>query len=945
MNERILVFAAAAIIAFTGCFVVYELTDGSDAVTEYPVTIFYHPNATIVFDGTTVTYPNSSEPYGYGDPITITATLATGYTFDHWHGNNITEGEPWDAYSNSTGISISGNVVTYNIWCYGETEFTLYLSGGPVTNYTITFYSDSNNWGTIDFSGAPMAVGNQISVPYGTSFFISDDAIFVYTSPYTNFVYAEPNPDFDGWHYTFDSWSWNEGTHTVTSNISITAYFDREVARYTVSFAAGTGGFVSQASIPNVVYNSYPTVNGNQITLNNTTVTATADPGYEFSSWSNATGPITGARTITANFTQIQTYSVTINHNSAYGYVSQTTTFNNVPVGTSVTANGNVLTVGTIGTATATAKSPSSTQTFSFDGWTIPSATVQGNMTVTANFSATYKNFPVTVNYHPNAAIYVDYELTPITSGGWSESTPYGDPVHIRAVLDQGYTFDHWYGNNVTEGEDWSAGPGSSGISINGNEVVYDTWCYGETVFTLYLTGGPGTNYTITFAASPPEYGSLTNTTVTAQYGSQWYISADKFYVDGQIAARAVPRASDLFYDYSFDGWSYLDPSGTVTSNMTVTAYFTRSEVVVSEGTHWTNEMYNGQIDMLFKFGQSDNKTHTMTMDLYSGVVGSDLKTVWNKTVYSLEISQSFSSSASVTVTLKQNGNAVQGMSSTLNLGKWQTYQLTIDTANSVVYAIPVNQFNSFMDYTLYESQKKVILDYSSKTKNTTIYTIDHTDSDSGTNRVRFGVVATKVFLETYGTVLNNPTINVYQYFPQYDSYRLNFYSFAIYGDSISLNGTTYAVNNGQITVSYVDDRDGKHYVPTGDPGETVKTKTMTLSNIYVTWDALEGHCYLTFVDNRFTIDMGTYTHGNEVVSFGGMWYFTTFLYEPHITNVKELGDWETLPTLDKTQICLIFAGLCIVIGAALYVKHVSSIMDTAIIVLALVADLIIMGG
>lgn len=940
MNERILMFGAAVLMMFAAAFIVTDLQE-NDAVTEYPVTVFYHPNATIYFDGVLVTAPNSAQPCGYAEQITLRAEIATGYTFSYWYGNNITEGEDWYAYSDSSGISISGNVVTYTTWCYGEEEYTLVLTGGTPTTYTVTFEDDG--WGTIDLDSAPLAVGNTLTVPYGTHFYISGDSIIFTMQPYAQFVYADPNPDFDGWHYYFDSWNWNEGDHTVTDNITLRAYFDRSVARYTVSFAAGTGGSVSPASVPNVPYNTIPSINGNQIWLFNTTVVATPNPGYEFSSWSNAVQPITGARTITANFTQVQTYTVTVQHNSSYGYVSKST-FNNVLAGTSITSSGNVLTVGSE-TSTATAKSPSAIQNFRFDGWSgIPSNNVvNSNLTITANFSAAYKDFPVTVNYHPNATIVFDGVT--VTSPNIAQESGYGDEITLRATINAGYTFDHWYGNNLTEGEDWTAGPSSPGITISGNVVTYKTYCYGVEEYTLYLTGGPGTNYTVTFVASPSEYGGLTNTSVTAQYGAHWYISADKFYIDGQLAARAVPRASDLFYDYSFDGWSYLDPSGTVTSNMTVTAYFTRSEVVVSEGTHWTNEMYNGQIDMLFKFGQSDNKTHTMTMDLYSGVVSSDLKTVWNKTVYSLEISQSFSSAASVTVTLKQNGNAVQGMSSTLNLGKWQTYQLTIDTANSVVYAIPVNHFNSFMDYTLYESQKKVILDYSSKTKNTTIYTIDHTDSDSGTNRVRFGVVATKVFLETYGTVLNNPTINVYQYFPQYDSYRLNFYSFAIYGDSISLNGTTYAVNNGQITVSYVDDRDGKHYVPTGDPGETVKTKTMTLSNIYVTWDALEGHCYLTFVDNRFTIDMGTYTHGNEVVSFGGMWYFTTFLYEPHITNVKELGDWETLPTLDKTQICLIFAGLCIVIGAALYVKHVSSIMDTAIIVLALVADLIIMGG
>lgn len=223
MNRKILLFGAAALMVFASVMLALDSQE-NDGATEYPVTIFYHPNATIVFDGTTVTPSSSTEPYGYGDPITITATLATGYTFDHWYGNNITEGEDWSAYSSSSDITISGSVVTYRIWCYGETEFTLYLSGGTPTTHTITFYTDG--WGTIDYDSAPMVVGDTITVEYGTHFYISGDSVVISTSPYVNFVYAVPNPNQGGYQFFFDSWSRNDGTYTVTEDIALTAYFD-----------------------------------------------------------------------------------------------------------------------------------------------------------------------------------------------------------------------------------------------------------------------------------------------------------------------------------------------------------------------------------------------------------------------------------------------------------------------------------------------------------------------------------------------------------------------------------------------------------------------------------------------------------------------------------------------------------------------------------------------
>lgn len=950
MKSKILIYMAAALIAFAGCFAVYELTESSDAVTEYPVTIFYNPNATIVFDGNTVTSPNSSEAYGYGDQITITATLASGYTFDHWHGYNVTEGEPWDAYSSSSDITISGNVVTYTTWCYGEEEYTLYLNGAQPT-YTLTFIASPSNYGYMNMDSAPSAVGNTLTLEYGTQFYIAGDGITFYTSPYAQWVYAEPWPDSGGSHYYFSHWGRNEGSYIVTGNATIYGYFAVEPATYKVLFNAGNGGSVSSGNISSIPYNSAIQQNGNQITINNQTITATPDVGYEFSSWSNASGNVTANRTITANFTQIQTYSVTINHNSAYGYVTQSTLFNNVPAGTIITASGNTLTVGNIGTATATAKSPSTTQTFRFDGWTIPSATLSGNMTVTANFSATYKDFPVTVYYHPHATIVFDGVT--VTSPNSSEEYGYGDPITITATLDQGYVFDHWYGNNLTEGESWTADSSSQYVTISGNVVTYRTWCYGNEEYTLYLTGGPVTSHTITFKASPLGYGTMSNNSVTAQYGATWYIDGDKFYVDGQLASRAVPASSDLSYNYSFDSWSYLQQSGTVTEDMTVTAYFIRTPVVQTEGVGWTNGSYNGTIELLFKFGGSNIKSHTMTMDLYEGRINADQQTNWTPNGYSLEIVQHYISSSSITATLKYHGTTVSGMTATVEPGKWSSWVLTIDTDNGKIYVTPVKKFNSFVDYTLYDTQKREVLDFSSKVKSSAVLGISHTESDDGVNSPQFSVVGTMVFLNTFGVVMTNPSINVASYFPDYEKVRLNFYSFALYGDLMNVNGKNFPVDEGTVTVYYYTDIDKiNHWVASMDSptpenpyGEeyVVRSKTFTLSNIYVTWNG--DTCSLTFVNDKFTVDLGIYSAGNETVSFAGFWYFTTTLYEPITVTEKSLdGSWKAMPDIGGPAMILLYLGTLLGLGLIAHVKLGLKWLDLTILAIGLVLGFTLLG-
>ena len=73
-------------------------------------------------------------------------------------------------------------------------------------------------------------------------------------------------------------------------------------------------------------YGASISVSSNKVTINGTTVTATAATAttrysYAFSSWSNATGTVTAARTITANFTRTE----------------RTVTISSIPTGVTVT--------------------------------------------------------------------------------------------------------------------------------------------------------------------------------------------------------------------------------------------------------------------------------------------------------------------------------------------------------------------------------------------------------------------------------------------------------------------------------------------------------------------------------------------------------------------------------------------------------------------------------
>ena len=136
--------------------------------------------------------------------------------------------------------------------------------------------------------------------------------------------------DADGFYHVAD----------VTSAIAITS--ETAINTYTVSFAAGDYGSVEPVSVENVPYGTLFTIDGNKITLVNTTVTATADAAtaeytYAFESW-NVTleTQVTEDMIVTATFSATKNkYAVTLTSgaNTAFSEVQGLDSENKVVYG------------------------------------------------------------------------------------------------------------------------------------------------------------------------------------------------------------------------------------------------------------------------------------------------------------------------------------------------------------------------------------------------------------------------------------------------------------------------------------------------------------------------------------------------------------------------------------------------------------------------------------
>ena len=263
---------------------------------------------------------------------------------------------------------------------------------------TVTFRSSNSNFGTVQNIASA-------DVPYGTT--VSANGRYLTVGQYG--VGAYPKDDTAQYDYEFSYWSMSSGT--LTSDTTITAYFTRTLQKYTVSIATNSPyGIVSKSSVT-VDYDSSISSSGTTLTIGSNTITAipdndTARYDYSFDGWTGASGTVTGDMTITANFSrEINYYTVYIrSSNSEYGSVSRSSVY--VAYGTSISANGRTLTIGSY-TATATPSQDNGTYTYSFDSWSTTSGTVTGTMTITATFSATVSGH--TVSYYYNGAKIDDY--------------------------------------------------------------------------------------------------------------------------------------------------------------------------------------------------------------------------------------------------------------------------------------------------------------------------------------------------------------------------------------------------------------------------------------------------------------------------------------------------------------------------------------------------------
>jgi uncharacterized repeat protein (TIGR02543 family) len=446
---------------------------GSKAVTGHFTYNEYTLLVNVVGSGSVIKTPDQAT-YHYGDVVQLTANANPGWTFNSWSGD-------------LTGSTNPGSV-------------TITSNMGVTATFTQNEYTLSVN---------VVGSGSVDKAP--------DQATYHYSDVVQLAATANPGWTFNVWSGDLTG-STNPGSVSITGNMGVTATFTQN--EYTLSVNVVGSGSVD--STPDQATYHY----GDIIQL-----TANANPGWTFNSWS---GDLVGS-TNPASLTVVGNMAVT-----AYFTQDEYTLAISVDGSGSVDANPDQATYH-YGDVVQLSASPDIGWSFGswsgdFTGSTNPgSITITGNMAVTAHFTQNEYTLSASVvgsgsiAKNPNQATY-----------------HYGDVVQLTASPDIGWSFSYW-------GGDLTGSTNPTSITITGNMAI--TAYFTQNEYTLAISIDPTAGGSVAAVPTPPyHYGDVVTLTATANPG------------------------------YSFDHWSG-DTSGsnavttvTMTGDKAVTAHFTESQ-------------------------------------------------------------------------------------------------------------------------------------------------------------------------------------------------------------------------------------------------------------------------------------------------------------------------------------------------------------------------------
>lgn len=493
----------------------------------------------------TITF-NANGGEGKMEPQTVTSGTDTvlnansfsfeGYTFTGWNTMADGTGVP---YADSATVNLTEDITLYAQW----TE--------DVTSYTVTWVNED---GTV--------LETDEDVPSGTM-------------PEYNGEIPQKTGDAQ-YSYTFIGWS--PELSIVTSDITYKAVYEQTVNQYTITWKNWDGTELQSGL---VAYGETPVYTGEQPTRE-----GDAEHSYAFAGWTPEITTVTGNAEYTATYTEaINSYTVIWQNWDG----TELERDEDVPYGTVPEYNG-----------AAPTREDDAQYIYTFTGWTPAVDTVSGNITYTATFSQTVKQY--TIRWMNGDVVLkseqVAYGETPVYSGEVPQKE--GDAQYS-------YTFSGWAPEivPVTGNADYTA---QFTAALNSYTVTWKNWdgTILETDSEVVYGTMPEYNGTepireadekgsYTFNGWSPAIAPVAG---NIEYTAQFEIIPNTYSVtwknwdetvletDAEVPYGTMPeyngelpeKAADEDNTYTFSGWT--PELAIVTGDVTYTATFTATPIV-----------------------------------------------------------------------------------------------------------------------------------------------------------------------------------------------------------------------------------------------------------------------------------------------------------------------------------------------------------------------------
>lgn len=222
----------------------------------------------------------------------------------------------------------------------------------------------------------------------------------------------------------------------------------------------------------------------------------------------------------------------------------------------------------------------------------------------------------------------------------------------------------------------------------------------------------------------------------------------------------------------------------------------------------------------------------------------------------------------------------------TIPVGLWKGVEITLNPMDREVSWKPLKSIAGFRQYTVDTNSTTVSAEFGMSYL--TGFSVTNTVADG---KPRFGVVSTYVNMDDSQILMDNPTINLGNLYPDkiQQGIKVTFSNAIKYGSSFTVGGKTYNIVDEKVVTDYGD---------------------YELQNVVIYFSGDGGQ--ITF-DSRVAIPF----KGEPTISFNGVWYFQTTMatakeLTEHVTHI-DAGNWN----MDQTTFIIIFVVITL-IGCAI---------------------------